>query len=199
MCICDHQIEQDGFFVCTECGSCKVCLKTSEMTYEDSQTRVEKVIYSRKDRFHRLLCNLRGWQVVKCDAMKKIDNEFKGTTVNELKIYLLKHNKKIIGKIATIWRQLGKKLCPPSHRDFKRALYEFEQIGNEKKSFILVLPYILDKIGRQDLCRFCKLPTQILQKKYNLYVNEESWNEDRGVGRNCDENRFGTDQGQIHA
>ena len=198
MCTCEIKIERDGFFICTECGTCTVSLRTNEMTYQDSQSRVERIVYSRKDRFYRLLCNLRGWQLIKCDVMKKIDDEFKGTTVEDLKRYLIKNNKKIIGKLATIWRMLGNEIEPPSHMDFKAALFEFEQIENTKKSFILLLPYILEKIGRRDLCRFCKKPTQILQKKYNLYVNEESWDETRSLGRESGENGFGVKKGKIY-
>ena len=198
MCTHKNKIEQDGMFICTDCGISNVSLNTSEMTYHDSQNRVEKLVYSRKDRFYRLMCNLRGWQLIDNDIMKKIDNEFEGTTVKELKKYLLKNNKKVIGKIATIWRQLGNTFNPPTHSDFKKALYEFEIVGTEKKSFILLLPHILEKIGRRDLCRFCKKPTQILQRKYNLYVNEESWNETRSLERGSNEDSIGFNEGQIH-
>ena len=110
----------------------------------------------------------------------------------------MKNNKKIIGKISTIWRQLGHSFEPLNHKMFQAALHEFQNI-QEKKSFILLLPYILDKIGRQDLCKFCKKPTQLLQIKYNLYVNETNWDEIRSLGGNCNENRLRFDQGQIHA
>ena len=199
--MCEHvrELEQDGFMICMDCGTCSRHLNTTEMTYQDSQNRVEKIVYSRKDRFHRLLCNLRGWQLIDNDLMAEIDTGFKGSTVKELKIYLLENNKKIIGKVATIWRMLGNRFDPPTELNFKAALQEFEDIGNKKKSFILLLPHILQKIGRPDLCRFCKLPTQILQKKYNLYVNEESWDENGSMGRIGRENGFGIKKRQIHA
>ena len=172
------KISEEGFEICVDCGTAKMALDCCEQTFETSQRRISEIIYSREDRFYRLMCNLRGWQSIKFNEMKKIDSKFNGKTVAELRQILscseLKH---LLGKIATVWRQLGFPLEPPSLLDFKQAMHEFGLIGNTKKSFILLLPYILCKIGREDLCRFCKPPTKLLQRKYMLSVNEAHWHE----------------------
>ena len=183
--MCEHQnkIAENGHMVCVDCGLVLgLNLVTSEVTYNDSINRQFVQVYSRKDRFHRLLCNLRGWQLVPDEIMKACD--VGAVTVAELKKHMFscKRLKKHMGKIPTIWRQLGHLFEPPSPRDFKNALFEFDNYKG-KMSFVLLLPYILEIIKRVDLCKFCKKPSQLLQKKYNLYTNETSWNETRGMGR----------------
>ena len=199
--MCEHQnkVLESGHCICVDCGlTLGIHLDSCEVTYKDSINRQFVQVYSRKDRFHRLLCNLRGWQIVPHNIMKSCDRSFR--TVFELKkhIFSCKTLKKHIGKISTIWRQLGHQFEPPSSRDFQRALYEFDNYKG-KMSFVLLLPLILQKIGREDLCKFCKQPSQLLQKKYALYVNEADWNESRGLGGKSYKDRIRAYQRQIHA
>jgi len=199
--MCEHQnkILEDGHSICMDCGlTLRIHLDSSEATYSDSINRQFVQVYSRKDRFHRLLCNLRGWQLVPHDIMKACDSA-NANSVSELKkhIFSCKTLKKHIGKISTIWRQLGHIFEPPSHRDFEKAMREFDNF-KEKMSFVLLLPFILQKIGREDLCIFCKQPSQLLQKKYALYVNETYWNESRSLGGKSYKDRIRAYQRQVH-
>jgi len=175
---CEHwktHIEE-GFSTCICCGQViERVLETSEMTFADSQNRTVQQVYSRNDRFHRLLANIRGWQTIKVPEMQEIASYGHFETVGELREALIENgNKKNLNKIATVWRQLGNKFTPPSQTDFLRAADEFRKIRG-KTSYILLVPYILEKIGRADLCRFCKKPTRLLQKKYQYFVNESNW------------------------
>ena len=199
--MCDHAkiCQTENHIVCTECGlALRPAIDINEVTYDTIHKRRKEESYSRRDRFFRLFCNLRGWQVVKTELVERIAAQGPFKTVAALRRFLKKHEKKDLNKLPTIWRSLGKRFEPPSEQDFRMAMWEFMKIS-AKKSFILILPYILEKIGRADLCKFCKRPTKLLQKKYSVYINEENWDETGSLVGKSQGDSFRIDQGQIDA
>lgn len=165
-CNCDF-FNDDGVNICTLCGRMEILLDTSVQQFNASY-RTKIIKYTREGRFERLLKNLRGWQLVKDDVMEKCKC---CNSVDDLRarINSLPELRQHAGKIATIWRNLGHIIEPMTPYHIKMALFEFNKIM-EKKSFLVLLPYILKKIGRGDLIKFCKMPTMVIQKKYNLYL-----------------------------
>ena len=167
--MCSHEFSEiEGARVCTLCGECTGrMLSTTLLSFEQTTHRVPKV-YTRRERFHRLLHNLRGLQNIPCEVMRQIPH---GKTVREVRNFL-KSNKKLrkyCAKIPSVWRQLGNPMRTISDRELDRACSVFDKI-KDKKSFIVLLPYVCSQIGRRDLLKFFKTPSKLMQTKYELFL-----------------------------
>ena len=165
---CTHAyLDDDGVRICTNCGLTDIPLNPEIQSF-NANYRQKTIKYTRQGRFERLLKNLRGWQTVGCDIVAACVH---CETILTLRTFLNSNAnmRSYIGKIPSIWRNLGHRFEPMSELDIKRAIWEFNCIM-EKKSFLVLLPYIIKKIGRADLLEFCKMPTIAIQKKYNLYI-----------------------------
>ena len=168
---CKHKFQCIGSIdTCILCGLCQgIDLDCINVTYEQQKniTRGTK-IYNRKDRFFRLFHNLKGLQEIPCSFMEQIPPDI---SLSDLKLLLkkVKSFRKYSSKLPSIWRQLGHKLKIITDRELKTACFEFEKI-KEKKSFLVVLPHICKKIGRSDLMIYLKIPSEAMQKKYDLFI-----------------------------
>ena len=168
---CDHKIiNENGHRVCSECGVVKgILLDPRNMTYtQQSQITPCGKNYLRKDRFYRLFHNLRGLQEVPCEIMKQIPADI---SLEGLKRFLKKrkHLRKYINKLPSIWYQLGHKTRIITEQESIRACQLFCKIV-EKKSFLVLLPYICKEIGRTDLLKFLKKPSKAMMKKYDIFI-----------------------------
>ena len=144
-------------------------LQTCFTTFDerlDTHPLVKK--YSRKQRFMRLFHNLRGLQNIKHNIMRQIPPQIK--LVN-LRGFLKKNRflRRHCAKIPSIWRQLGHEMPDISEKDMEKACYCFCKI-REKKSFLILLPFICIQIGRRDLLKFIKQPSKNIQKKYSIVI-----------------------------
>ena len=158
--------------VCIECGVTTPHLDTSIFSYSHAPPS-HKRSYSRKIRFMRLLQNLQGHQSVCADLMKEIPKHCASPV--ELIQYMKRNSalRRHQNKTPSIWYQLGHRWDPLTPEDFKRAEYVFDMI-REKISYLVLLPYICKKIGRPDLCRFCKPISENMARKYNHLLPVDS-------------------------
>ena len=167
MCECEI-FSENGFNVCKKCGVSTRFLDPNLQSYAD-ETRYMycKRSYSRTDRFKRLLLNLNGLQWVDHDILKQCEPHF--TSVIALKRWMattpLKRHR---NKIASICRQLGMKWKILTDLEIKFAQELFHK--NHSKSYLVLLPYVLKRIGRDDLLQFTKIPSIAVQKKHNIFI-----------------------------
>ena len=169
--MCEHDyFEEEGHNMCRNCGLVgAMVLDTRNVTYDQyTQMSPNNKHYRRKDRFSRLFHNLRGLQEIPIPLMQKIPANL---ALGELKKHMKKSKdlRKFLNKLPSIWYQLGHKLLPISELERKRAVRLFCEI-KEKKSFLVVLPYICKQIGRSDLLKYLKTPSDAMMKKYDLFL-----------------------------
>ena len=78
--------------------------------------------------------------------------------------------RKYLPRICSVWRLLGH--VPPvvTPEDIQRALYFYEEIRKlidlDNVSFIVLIPYCLKFLKRDDMIQFCKPPSKMLLEKY---------------------------------
>jgi len=163
------------------------------MTYEDMTSRVVKKSYSRIDRFHRALTALSGLQNVSYEIMEKCA-ALNANNPEELRLLMNKTKmKKSLPRIASIWRQLGNNYRGLSILERQKAANIFKSI-NEKKSFLVLIPWIVIQIGRQDLMCFLKKASRKMQNKYELIINEAYWESSPGMGERSNSNEIRTSE-----
>jgi len=167
---CEHELSTiDGMLTCIQCGFVKgmdldPCIQTFQQHGEYTPSKKH---YHRRDRFKRLFHNLQGLQEIPIPVMEQIP---KNISIPKLRKYLKKNNMRNYGsKIASIWRQLGHEMKPISPCEIIRACHFFDEI-KEKKSFLIVLPFICQKMNRSDLLMFLKPVSEAIKKKYQLLL-----------------------------
>ena len=168
---CEHEFfDCDGFKTCKQCGFIsELTLDPTNTTYmQHSHLAISIKNYTRKDRFCRLFHNLRGLQEIPIPVMEQIPPNL---SLEGLKKFLKKrkHLRKYLNKLPSIWRQLGHKLEIITDQESTRARHMFNNIS-QKKSFLVVLPYVCKNIGRPDLLKYLKTPSVAMMKKYNLFL-----------------------------
>ena len=167
---CEHNFQiLDTCHVCVKCGLEKPFpLLSTEQAFTDVPLKFERT-YSRVDRFLRSIQNLRGLQFIPCEIMETIPRK---KTVAELRKWLKKNNRKLLPKIASVWYQLGNRFRPIVPREIEEAKSWFLAV-REKCSFLLLVPWVLEKIGRQDLLVFVKPPSTAILNKYKKFLPEK--------------------------
>ncbi len=73
-------------------------------------------------------------------------------------------------RICSVSRLLGHTPPTVTPEDIQRALYFYEEIRKlvdlNNVSFIVLVPYCLKFLKRDDMVRFCKPPSKMLLEKY---------------------------------
>jgi len=129
--------------------------------------------YDRHDRFTRILRGLNGVETVKTEIIDRVlEHKFNHEDPLALRAVLAgdKQLRRSVGKIASIFYQLGNQFTPLSPEEILRAKRLFSHLP--RCSFIITLPYILKRIARQDLLVFCKPLSQNMKKKYDALCVE---------------------------
>ena len=91
------------------------------------------------------------------------------TDYETLRAFVYANYKKYHNKCPSIWRQLGNCYRGLTPIEFDRLRLLF--VAHERESsFLILIPYLLQQIGRDDLFRFIKLPSKFIQKKYNIQI-----------------------------
>ena len=175
---CEHarRISEGGLEVCIRCGDCVQELDTSIVGFGSPPTQFART-YSRLDRFKRTFHNLRGLQRIPEELMKLIPK--RNWTVESLRVFMKRHPqlKKILSKIPSVWYQLGYKGDPISYEEAHQAAMLFRRVRG-KISFLVLVPWVLKQIGREDLLQFCKTPSPSMIKKYMPLLKPfENYNE----------------------
>ena len=169
MCICDSiTVYEDGFKICTECGCSARELDVTVFSYNHAPP-VARRDYSRKARFMRLFMNLQGHQAVPEEILQDLPKHF--THPQNLAAYLKKNNnlRKFRPKLPSIWYQLGHQWAPFTAREAQKARYEFDQV-RQKVSYLVLLPVILRRVGREDMLQFCKPISANMRRKYSFIL-----------------------------
>ena len=167
MCECSDEVRKvfdDGFLICTECGVSCQQLDVKVFSYNHAPP-VARRDYSRKARFMRLFMNLQGHQAVPENVLEKLPKHF--TDPQDLAAYLKQHSelRKYRPKLPSIWYQLGHTWMPFSERETQMARFEFDKV-REKVSYLVLLPVILKRVGREDMLCFCKPISANMKRKY---------------------------------
>ena len=165
---CDHSfIADDGFRTCKFCGLMVRHVDPAIYSYNESVPQPNRR-YNRRDRFVRILRGLNGIDSVAPKIMDLVTaKKFAKDDPNALRSVMLKDAKlrRHIGKIASVFYQLGNQFTPLTPLEIGRAKRIFS--GLPRCSFIITLPYILKCIAREDLMCFCKPLSPNMQKKYD--------------------------------
>ena len=164
--MCEHSWKQlPGCVVCTTCGEERLQLDSSVLPYDYSpQPRCRT--YSRLDRFLRVLINLRGQQLVDESVLQQIP---RAKTVSELRVTLKRQNPKLLPKIASVWYQQGNRTKPLTPCELQKAKLFFREV-HEKCSFLILVPWVLRRLNRQDLLFFVKPPSPSVLAKYREHL-----------------------------
>ena len=170
--MCTHpenkQIIEDAHLICSNCGLCMgVHLDTTVVPY--GTWFMPTKIYSRRDRFRRLIAAFKGHANVPIWVIEKLH------TCDDLMLLKkrMKKNKKIrrfLPRICSVWRLLGHTPPTVTPEDQKRALFFYDEIRHQicldNVSFIVLVPYCLRFLEREDMIKFCKPPSKMLLAKY---------------------------------
>lgn len=177
--MCDHLIHDvDGMMTCVACGEV-MCPSLSTQLIPFSERRTQPSKIKRSDRFIRLCKNASGFQHVADDI---IDSCKHCKTYKQLLKYLKQHHKSSLGKAPSIWRSLGHKFKPLYPHEYERLRLLF--VAEQSASFLVLVPYLLQKIGRSDLLQFVKRPSMFVQRKYKMFLeNETHRNATRSLGK----------------
>ena len=167
--LCCHKLrEYDGAVVCVLCGQMQDArLDTSIMAFGATVHR--KKVVTRVDRFLRLCKNICGFQKVPEEVLEACAHC--ATDYKALRAFVYANYKKYHNKCPSIWRQLGNCFRGLTPIEFDRLRLLF--VAHERESsFLILIPYLLQQIGRDDLFRFIKLPSKFIQKKYNIQIKK---------------------------
>lgn len=162
--MCNHPsvVPHEGFRICDSCGEVMgPMLDTTILGYNEPHRQTPRT-YSRQDRFMRTIGNLRGQQHIEPDEMARIPY---CKTVPALRSYLKQHNRRLLPKIASVWYQMGHRTAPLTPEELKRCEHLFLSV-KRKCSFLILVPWVLQQLGRPDLLRFVKPPSKGVMKKY---------------------------------
>ena len=170
--MCTHpetsQIIEDSLKICKECGLCLgQHLDTSIVPYGTwfSPTKV----YSRRDRFRRLMSAFKGHANVPVHVIEKL-HACEDLDLLKKRMKRDKKIRKYLPRICSVWRLLGHSPPIVTPEDISRALYFYEEIKKlvdlKNVSFIVLVPYCLKFLKRDDMIRFCKPPSKMLLTKY---------------------------------
>ena len=170
--MCTHpetsHIIEDAQRICKDCGLCLgMHLDTSIVPYGTwfSPTK----IYSRRDRFRRLISAFKGHANVPPHVIEKL-HACEDLALLKKRMKKDKKIRKFLPRICSVWRLLGH--IPPvvTPEDIQRALFFYEEIRKlinlNNVSFIVLVPYCLKFLKRDDMIRFCKPPSKMLLLKY---------------------------------
>ena len=173
---CEHEfIAHEGFQVCKFCGIMLRHTDPSVYSYNESAPHPKRR-YDRHDRFVRILKGLNGVDTVRDDFMNRIlEKNFDHEDPLALREVMANDEvlRRHIGKIASVFYQLGNQFTPLAPEEINRAKRLFSCLP--RCSFIITLPYILKCIAREDLMCFCKPLSQNMQKKYDKLCEELSF------------------------
>ena len=167
-------VAYDGFKVCQFCGIMQHLIDPTVYSYNESAPHPKRR-YDRHDRFVRILKGLNGVEPISDETMERVlQNKFDVADPTALREVLTKDKvlKRRLGKIASIFYQLGNQYTPLSPDEIERAKRLFSHLP--RCSFIITLPYILKCIAREDLMCFCKPLSPNMQKKYDALCEELS-------------------------
>ena len=159
---------EDGFQTCVKCGLMVRHVDPTVYSYNESAPHPKRR-YNRHDRFVRILKSLNGVDTVSAETMETIiKHKFNREDPIALRRVMLNDArlKRSMGKIASIFYQLGNQFTPLSPHEIERAKTVFSRLP--RSSFIITLPYVLKVIGREDLMCFCKPLSPNMQKKYDI-------------------------------
>ena len=165
--LCCHKVrEYEGAIVCVLCGITQEArLDTSIMAFGATVHR--KKVVTRVDRFLRLCKNICGFQKVPEEVLEdcaRFADDYKA-----LRAFVYVNHKKYHNKCPSIWRQLGNCYEGLAPTEFDRLRLLFVAHDRES-SFLILIPYLLQQIGRDDLFQFIKLPSKFIQKKYDIQI-----------------------------
>ena len=165
---CEHAfVTDDGFKICAKCGLMLRHVDPAVYSYNESAPHPKRR-YNRHDRFVRILKGLNGVDTVSESIMRELSkHKFNMEDPLDLRRVMLGNPKlkRNMGKIASIFYQLGNQFTPLSPEEIERAKRVFSCLP--RCSFIITLPYILKVVGREDLMCFCKPLSPNMQKKYD--------------------------------
>ena len=162
MCTHEYIIDASDDRVCCRCGLVdRHILDTNVQTFTNAHTYARRR-YTRRDRFKRLLINLRGFQKIPDDVL---DQCAKFRSMASLRSYLSEHQKKYTGSLTSIMRCLGYHVPYLSHVELTKCLLIFDTIPR-KTSFVVLMPFCLNLVSRSDIAEFCKPVSKTLAMKY---------------------------------